>query len=207
MWEKENSLIRVLLVAPSPALRAGFRSLLSSDDEIKIVDERNEWSDSLQDKQCEVDVVVTTSTSHLAYSDYSAETVQPAAILFLRDEPLSNRFLIPASRAWGILPLDASADELCASIHALAHGLIVGTHQLLFSASEEQTMARGPLTDREAEVLALLAKGLANKQIAVLLGISEHTVKFHVSSIYAKLNATNRTQAVREGLRNGWIVL
>ena len=68
-------------------------------------------------------------------------------------------------------------------------------------------MARGPLTDREAEVLALLAKGLANKQIAVMLGISEHTVKFHVSSIYAKLKATNRTQAVREGLRNGWIVL
>jgi DNA-binding NarL/FixJ family response regulator len=56
-------------------------------------------------------------------------------------------------------------------------------------------------------VLGLLAKGLANKQIAVALGISEHTVKFHVSSIYSKLNVTNRTEAVREGLRGGWIAL
>ncbi len=56
-------------------------------------------------------------------------------------------------------------------------------------------------------MLGLLSKGLANKQIALTLGISEHTVKFHVSSIYTKLNATNRTQAVREGLRNGWIPL
>ena len=63
------------------------------------------------------------------------------------------------------------------------------------------------MTERELEVLDLLAAGLANKQIAVELGISEHTVKFHVSSIYTKLNATNRTQAVREGLRQGWIVL
>jgi len=66
---------------------------------------------------------------------------------------------------------------------------------------------QGSLTEREVEVLDLLAKGLANKQIAAALGLSEHTVKFHVSSIYGKLNAANRTQAVREGLRSGWIVL
>ena len=68
-------------------------------------------------------------------------------------------------------------------------------------------MEHGPLTDRESEVLGLLSKGLANKQIAAALGISEHTVKFHVSSIYTKLNVTNRTEAVREGLRGGWIAL
>jgi DNA-binding CsgD family transcriptional regulator len=64
-----------------------------------------------------------------------------------------------------------------------------------------------PLTEREAEVLQLLAQGLANKQIAITLGISEHTVKFHVSGIYAKLGATNRTEAVRLGVRQGLIVL
>jgi DNA-binding NarL/FixJ family response regulator len=53
----------------------------------------------------------------------------------------------------------------------------------------------------------MLAKGLANKQIASALGISEHTVKFHVSSIYTKLNVSNRTEAVREGLRGGWVTL
>jgi DNA-binding NarL/FixJ family response regulator len=200
-------LIRVRLVATSPALRAGIRSLLSSDDEIKIVDERNEWGDSLQEAQDEVDVVITTSTSFVPAPDFEAEPFPSAAILFLRDEAFNIKSMISSSRVWGILPLESSAEELCAAIHALSQGLIVGTNQLLFSASEEENLPRGPLTDRESEVLGLLAKGLANKQIAVMLGISEHTVKFHVSSIYTKLNATNRTQAVREGLRNGWIIL
>ncbi len=200
-------MIRVLVVAPSPALRAGLRSLLSSDDEIKIVDERDEWSDSLQEGQYEADVVITTSASSTAYPEDTTEVPPSAAILYLRNEPFNLKALMASSRVWGILPLESSGDELCAAIHALSQGLIVGPHQLLFSSSEDEPFARGPLTDREAEVLALLAKGLANKQIAVGLGISEHTVKFHVSSIYTKLNATNRTQAVREGLRNGWIAL
>ena len=95
---------------------------------------------------------------------------------------------------------------MVAAIHALSQGLIVGAPTLLFE-SENEPLERGPLTDRESEVIGLLAKGLANKQIAAALGISEHTVKFHVSSIYSKLNVTNRTEAVREGLRGGWIAL
>jgi DNA-binding NarL/FixJ family response regulator len=63
------------------------------------------------------------------------------------------------------------------------------------------------LTEREVEVLQLLAQGLANKQIAQLLNISANTVKFHVSSIYTKLGATNRTEAVRLGLQSGLILL
>jgi NarL family two-component system response regulator YdfI len=55
--------------------------------------------------------------------------------------------------------------------------------------------------------LQLLAQGLANKQIAISLGISEHTVKFHVSSLYAKLGATNRTEAVRLGIQSGLVLL
>jgi DNA-binding NarL/FixJ family response regulator len=64
-----------------------------------------------------------------------------------------------------------------------------------------------PLTDREMEVLQLIAQGLANKQIAANLSISEHTVKFHVSSIYTKLGVGNRTEAVRMGVRRGLILL
>ncbi|MBI3739912.1 MAG: response regulator transcription factor [Chloroflexi bacterium] len=199
-------MIRVLLIAPSPALRAGLRSLLSSDDEIKIIDESNKWSDSLVDNT-EADVVITTSASVASFSDALADTAPSAAILLLSDDPLNVRVRTRASHGvWGILPLDSSAEELIAAIRALSEGLIVGMPALLFP-SEEETSARGPLTDREAEVLALLAKGLANKQIAASLGISEHTVKFHVSSIYTKLNVTNRTEAVREGLRSGWIAL
>jgi DNA-binding NarL/FixJ family response regulator len=187
-------LISVLIVAPSPALRAGLRALLSSDDEIKIIDEINE-SD-----------VIITSDSFASFLDGEMAASSSPSILFLSNDPLNVRAMTRSQYIWGILPLDASADELLAAVHALSQGLIVGERSLLF-ASEEETLASSPLTDRETEVLNLLSNGLANKQIAIALGISEHTVKFHVSSIYAKLNVTNRTEAVRAGLRGGWIAL
>jgi len=64
-----------------------------------------------------------------------------------------------------------------------------------------------PLTPREVQVLELLAEGLPNKAIAVRLGISDQTVKFHVSSISSKLGARNRTDAVRRAVRRGLIAL
>jgi DNA-binding NarL/FixJ family response regulator len=64
-----------------------------------------------------------------------------------------------------------------------------------------------PLTPREIEVLELLAEGLPNKAIAGRLGISDQTVKFHVSSISGKLRASNRTDAVRKAVRRGLITL
>ena len=199
-------MIHVQLDVSSPALRAGLRALLSSDNTIKIV------NDSL-DEESEADVIIA-SASHTSFPNTSLHTsnefdsVSSAATLLLSDDSLSVRELRRIARVWGILPTDASAEELTAAIHALAQGLIVGTSTLLFATdSENEPLSHGPLTDRESEVLGLVAKGLANKQIAVALGISEHTVKFHVSSIYSKLNVTNRTEAVREGLRGGWVAL
>jgi DNA-binding NarL/FixJ family response regulator len=206
--------IRVLLSVSSPALRAGLRALLSGDDTIKIL------NDSLDD-DIEADVVIT-SASPDSFSDNDFETGSQAvrdrsgrpeavsgaqvAVLFLSDDRRSIPEMRRSARVWGILPTDVSAEELTAAVHALSQGLIVGTATLLFD-SESEPLSHGPLTDRELEVLGLLSKGLANKQIAVALGISEHTVKFHVSSIYTKLNVTNRTEAVRAGLRGGWIAL
>jgi DNA-binding NarL/FixJ family response regulator len=190
--------IHVLLNISSPALRAGLGALLSSDNTIKVM------NDSLDDNT-EADVVIT-SASHASFSDNGLIDSSSIATLFLSDEQLNVRELSRSFRAWGILPTEASAEELTAAIHALSQGLIVGPSTLLFE-SESEPLSHGPLTDRESEVLGLLAKGLANKQIALALGISEHTVKFHVSSIYTKLNVTNRTEAVREGLRGGWIAL
>jgi DNA-binding NarL/FixJ family response regulator len=64
-----------------------------------------------------------------------------------------------------------------------------------------------PLTARESEVLGLLGRGLSNKMIARELHISEHTVKFHISSIYSKLGVSNRAEAVSQGARHGLISL
>jgi DNA-binding NarL/FixJ family response regulator len=191
--------IRVLLNISSPALRAGLRALLSSDKTINVV------NDSLEDDS-EADVVIT-SASHASFSGSEVDS-SSAATLLLGDDPLNIGEMRRSFRVWGVLPADVSGEELIAAVQALSQGLIVGTSALLFeSESESEPLSRGPLTDRESEVLGLLAKGLANKQIAVALRISEHTVKFHVSSIYTKLNVTNRTEAVREGLRGGWIAL
>lgn len=191
-------MIRVLLNVSSPAMRAGLRALLATDSTIKVV------NDSLVEES-EADVIVT-SVSHTSSSLNGLDPASSPATLFLTDDPLNVRELRRSFRLWGVLPTDASGDELAAAVHALSQGLIVGTSTLLFEA-ESEPLSHGPLTDRESEVLDLLAKGLANKQIAVALGISEHTVKFHVSSIYSKLNVTSRTEAVREGLRGGWIAL
>ena len=179
-------------------MRAGLRSLLSSDATIKVM------SDSL-DEDNEADVVVT-SASRISFSDLETDSSSSAGILILSNDQLNVDELKRSYQVWGILPTDASAEELIAAIHALSQGLIVGTPALLFDSGNEPS-ERSPLTERESEVLGLLSRGLANKQIAVTLGISEHTVKFHVSSIYTKLNVTNRTEAVREGLRGGWIAL
>jgi len=190
--------IRVLLNVSSPALRAGLRALLSSDKTIKVV------NDSL-DEQNEADVIITSASS-ASFLHNESDSASSAGILLLSDDQLNVQEMRRLTRVWGILPTDSSAEELNAAIHALSQGLIVGTPTLLFE-SESEPLERGPLTERETEVLGLLSKGLANKQIAVSLGISEHTVKFHVSSIYTKLNVTNRTEAVRAGLRGGWVAL
>lgn len=173
-------------------MRAGLRALLSSDAAIRVV------NDSLE--ETEADVVITSA------SMVSAGENESAGILFLSDEPLNVEEIRRAQRVWGILRTEASVEELVAAVRALSQGLIVGSPELLFNG-ENEAVERGPLTDRETEVLGLLARGLANKQIAASLGISEHTVKFHVSSIYTKLNVSNRAEAVSAGLRGGWIAL
>ena len=191
-------MIRVLLKVSSPALRAGLQALLASDKTIRVI------NNSL-DEENEADVIITSASS-ASLSGLEPALPSSAGILLLSDDQPHVEEMKRSSRVWGILPTESSAEELTAAIHALAQGLIVGAPHLLFE-SESEPIERGPLTERELEVLGLLSRGLANKQIAVELGISEHTVKFHVSSIYTKLAVTNRTEAVRAGLRGGWIAL
>lgn len=100
--------------------------------------------------------------------------------------------------AEGLLPENAGAAEIDAALRAVAQGLIVrsaGTRTSGFSAVQEAE-ARTLLTPREAQILDAIADGLTNKAIARRLGISLHTVKFHVESVFRKLGARTRTEAV-----------
>jgi DNA-binding NarL/FixJ family response regulator len=97
------------------------------------------------------------------------------------------------------------ADAQAASIPS--DGILLASSGTPRPAAQEDDWVAEPLTPREIEVLELLAEGLPNKSIAVRLGISDQTVKFHVASISGKLGATNRTDAVRRALRRGLITL
>jgi DNA-binding NarL/FixJ family response regulator len=133
----------------------------------------------------------------------------PPAIVMIGDGAWSASLLRLGVRA--ILPPDASSVEIIAAVSAAAAGLaaIDPTElETLVGEPATQTLS-GPvtLTPRELEVLRMLADGVANKNIAWELKISEHTVKFHVAQILAKLNAGTRTEAVTIGIRKGLIMV
>jgi len=131
----------------------------------------------------------------------------PAVLLTDRGNPLRQE---GAARAW--LPPDASEDALAAAVFAVASGLTVYAPE--FAPGSDAVAVSGgiggevaSITDRERDVLALLATGLPNKAIARRLDISEHTVKFHVGSLLSKLDAQSRTEAVTIAARQGLLTL
>ena len=113
----------------------------------------------------------------------------------------------PPAHVAGVLPRSASFAQLDAGLRAVAAGLLVRPQRAIpfsgFGSAEEAPS----LTAREAEILVLVGQGLSNKEIARRLGISVHTVKFHLEALFEKLGATSRAEAVVIGLRNGVIEL
>lgn len=197
-------MIRVAVVASAMALRIGLREVFREMADVEVT-----GVTSTLDDLPESDVLVLASADYLSDLDEDIP-----AVLLLTDNQ-SDAVLLMDLPVWGVLSLDAGTEELSAAIHALAEGLWTGTPALLQSLFKHQpvtAMDEGdpivdPLTPREREVLQLAAEGLANKQIAHSLEISEHTVKFHLSSLYTKLGVTSRTEAIRAGARRGWVVL
>jgi len=132
-------------------------------------------------------------------------------LLLSEDEGEASRLRALSLRGWGVVPPDAPSEELGAAVAAVAQGLSVLPKTLADRLLGEPPAAveelSEPLTAREGEVLSLLGRGLSNKMIARELHISEHTVKFHISSIYSKLGVSNRAEAVSQGARYGLISL
>jgi DNA-binding NarL/FixJ family response regulator len=169
-----------------------------------------------------IDVVVVaagTAVAPHAFPDGSPGVVVvgvgPAAASILAHD---------GTRAVGVVPADADASTIGAAIGAVAAGLSVrpfdltiGEESVVFPPPPsirgdttdgiEHATEVEPLTLRESEVLDSLAQGSSNRAIAAKLGISEHTVKFHLASIFGKLGVTTRTSAVRRALRRGLIDL
>jgi DNA-binding NarL/FixJ family response regulator len=204
-------MIRVALVSRGMALRAGLRALLQDNPAVEVAAEAAALGELPRLEDAPEVIVLAGGQSlleGLPAGRWDGET--PPALLLLSDEPgAAERLAAPPPRAWGVLPLDASPEEIGAAVYALAQGLIVLTPRAggLPRPSAPADPAAETLTEREMQVLQLLAQGQANKQIAAALGISEHTVKFHVSAIFARLDAASRTEAVRLGVQRGLISL
>ncbi len=204
-------MIRVAVVTPSPALRVGLQEILGTDPELSIVGEAGSLEE-LEAPALSAEVLVLASLHDFDWHDLNPE----AAFLLLTDHAVEFHPAVESGlRAWGVLPLNATAEEILVAVRALGEGLWVGSPVLVREMLQRQPRVQlstgealiEPVTQREMDVLQAIARGLSNKQIALSLGISEHTVKFHLSSLYSKLGATNRTEAVRIGTQHGLIVL
>lgn len=212
-------MIRVFIVAASPLARTGLENLLAARNFKVAGSVANIDALAGQLSDAAVDAILLDSSgeafeplldSVVAYglpSDFNvvllAEAATPAA---------SAEALRAGIRA--VLPNDISPDQLAAALEAVASELVV-LHPAYFDAALPAASVATrpldellePLTPRESEVLQMLAAGLGNKEIAAKLGISDHTVKFHVASILGKLGAATRTEAVSLGIRRGLVLL
>lgn len=194
-------MIRVVVVAASPVVRAGLESLAGSSPELQV-------SAALPDFNAVEDI---PSDVVLAAVSEVPQLTRPVPIVLLTAEA-QPFWSIDAVRAGvrAILPRDATQEQILAAVLSAASGLATVDPADLetLAGASVQPAADGPeLTPRELEVLRMIAEGAANKTIAWKLGISEHTVKFHVASILNRLGAGTRTEAVTIGIRRGLILL
>jgi DNA-binding NarL/FixJ family response regulator len=220
---------RVLVVASSPVVRAGLEAILSRDPGLLVVGGSGAFRTLTEDvAEHEPDVVLlelsgshveelSTALSLLTIDADDGARAAPAVVLLSdeRDEARGIDAIHHGVRA--LLSREASPDEILAAVGAVATGLVTLAPEWLTALSPPRGAAIRAPSDgaatrvapsaRELEVLRMIAEGLPNKQIAARLGISEHTVKFHVASVFAKLHASTRAEAVMSGARRGWIVV
>jgi len=204
--------LRVIVVADYAAVRAGLRSMLEGEGLEVVAESKAAGIEEGEPLPAAEVVVVDAIDSADGLPSRVARAVGGAALVMLAAN--AQEALTGASRdAAAILLRDVTAGELAATVRAVAEGLVVlhpAVAALAFAPRGERPAGEEPvepLTAREVEVLRLVADGLPNKSIALALGISEHTVKFHVGSILAKLGAASRTEAVTTAIRRGLVPL
>jgi len=194
----------VVVLARSPAVRAGLRALLEGRG---IAVAGDLAPADLDLSPLPFDVIVAEAA---AFADLDAVPEVPAVLVGDDDDAFAAFAERPIPRA--ILGAESGPSELAAAVHAVAAGLAVFEPRMLRGLTAVTppvagTGASGELTPREREVLGLMAAGLPNKTIALRLGISEHTAKFHVGTVLAKLGAASRTEAVMTAARRGLLPL
>jgi NarL family two-component system response regulator YdfI len=225
-------LIKVFILADSAKELARLTAIVQSKPSLEFAGgglDRRDLIEQFDDTEfAELVVVVEHSSAHhpRRFSGDDSAVNGVARVLLTEQTGFTDAIdeikeIDSAIRA--ILPVWASDKEIHAAIEAVSAGLIVIHSEALGEFSEEapervtiipeyssRELPDAPvqqLSPRESEVLNLLADGFANKEIAWRLKISQHTVKFHITSIFNKLDASTRAEAVAIGARRGLIIL
>ena len=211
----------IFLVDPQPVIRLGLRTLLQAQPDIDVAGEAGSYHEVTSRLSGEaVDLVVFDPAlpdvrgveALLAFRDG-----YPQIPVLVFSSQYSDWTVMEAVRTGvqGYLTKDAPAEQICEAVRTVARGraylepriasLVMG-HVGHFK-NEHRHSGRRDFTERERAVLRLLAHGKRNKDISKLLCISEHTVKFHLTGLFHKLQASNRTDVVRKAIELGLVSL
>jgi two-component system, NarL family, response regulator LiaR len=205
--------IRVLLVDDHSVVRKGLRTFLAYDVELDVVGEAADGVEALALAQ-ELTPDVVLMDLLMPGMDGIAATAAirralPETEVLALTSVLEDASVVGAIRAGaiGYLLKDTQADALCQAIKAAAAGQVQLTPKAAARLMQAISLPERPepLTERETEVLRLVAQGQSNKQIARSLTVSEQTIKTHVSKILAKLGVQSRTQATLYAIRTGMV--
>ena len=207
---EESKRISVLIITQSAEIHARLRADLAAAPHLEL---REESAGS----GTPPDVVILDPEPLADFSSPGPPHAPATARTLILTDRLSEEWAgeLLSSRAAGAIARSAQPAELIAAIESVAAGLIVFSPGLLAGTEPQTVPARkppsgelhDPLTPREMDVLRMLSDGLSNKEVARRLHISEHTVKYHLSSVFGKLGASSRTEAVMLGIQRGIILI
>jgi len=201
----------VIIMAASQSRRDWFERILAATKSMRIVGAAATFPflrSLLEEPAAEVAILDSQSGPESDITrDWLFEILDRLPSILLISAPDAGIFnaVVRAERG-ALLRTDASPGQIIQAVQSTSAGLLTFDSTLIPQPDSPADLTE-ELTPRETEVLALLAEGLVNREIALRLSISEHTIKFHIRSILGKLGASTRTEAVTRGLRHGLIEL
>lgn len=211
--------IRVLLADDHAVLRMGLRALIETEPGIVVVGEAANGAEAIEQARfCHPDVVlldlVMPGTDGLyALAQFARFQFPPYILVFTSFADDDKLFPAIKAGAQGYLLKETDPKEVLAAIREIAHGgsalhpAVARRVLREMSRPPQHPLAEEPLTEREEEVLTMLARGYSNQEIAERLLVRERTIRSHVSSILGKLHLANRTQAALYAVRSGFLQL
>jgi len=205
--------IRILIVDDHSVVRQGLRMFLALDNDLEVVGEAADGAEALRRvRELKPDVVLMDLLMPVMDGITAIAAIRkemPETEVIALTSVLEDASVIGAVKAGaiGYMLKDTQAEELCRAIKAAADGQVQLSPKAAARLMREVRVPDSPetLTERETEVLRLLARGQSNKEIAQALSIGEKTVKTHVSNILAKLGVQSRTQAALYAVRIGLV--